>query len=366
MSDRRPKLEIPISNDIMDLEHVEVEVLYNSPKLQPSQNPNWSDSHMYSVSVNGVEHVLFATESLHEKIQETGAIKGTVVSISRYGTGTDTRWGARYVSGPQEFSQGNDDPGDFTDQEDEYNRQQDAHAASQYAGRREYTYEDVQQDTRSVGPHYKSLENEEVIEQIVRDNLSVYLMIYQRVKENVPVDQDGSPLWDEERIGAVVTNQFIALQQTVNYLTTGRYGIALSEINRFQSGKSKPKRAAAKERDEFADWFKSLPGDEQEAYRATSMDKFLHVIRTAVGRYSDNSFGAKGAVGKFTDEVPLGANRGDGLTRVLLLRRTRAYAKERDKDADSTQAMMRAIEQVPALEGAHEFAPDMYMHDQES
>jgi hypothetical protein len=109
-SQQRPKLEIPVSQDMMSPTKIRVTIKYDDPKeLEPKQE-GWSPTFMYAMDLNGVEHVLFASPKLHEMIQETGAIKGTEVALARVGTEQATRWGAEYISGPRRATNGQEDP----------------------------------------------------------------------------------------------------------------------------------------------------------------------------------------------------------------------------------------------------------------
>jgi len=95
-----PVLNIPASPSFRDLHEVEVELLFPTGKEFVSKKYG-TTQYRWSVNVEGVEHSLFASEALNNKIMEHRPEKGTCLSIAKVGTGKDTRWDVVYKSGPQ-------------------------------------------------------------------------------------------------------------------------------------------------------------------------------------------------------------------------------------------------------------------------
>lgn len=100
MSNYPPILEVPTSSSFRDLQETEVELLFPTGKEFTDKKYGYT-KYRWSVKVNGVEHSLFATETLNKKMLDHRPDKGTRLSIARVGTGKETRWDVVYVSGPQ-------------------------------------------------------------------------------------------------------------------------------------------------------------------------------------------------------------------------------------------------------------------------
>lgn len=98
MSKYPPTLEIPVSESARNLQEVTVTLLFDTPKEFEGK---YGLQYKYSVEVDGTEHTLFASAALHRKIQEQYPVKGSQLSIARFGTGKETKWDVVMAGGPK-------------------------------------------------------------------------------------------------------------------------------------------------------------------------------------------------------------------------------------------------------------------------
>lgn len=100
MPDYPPTLNIPVSASARQLQPVDVTLNYDDPKEFEGK---YGTQYKYSVNTtDGVEHTLFASQALHQRIEEHAPSKGTTLSIARIGEKKDTRWDVVYINGPKD------------------------------------------------------------------------------------------------------------------------------------------------------------------------------------------------------------------------------------------------------------------------
>lgn len=91
-----PKLDIPVA-DAFNPKPTTFQLLFDTPIEYEKKGKYPGTGYAYKVKFQGEPHVIFATEGLHSRIQETGAVKDDWVAVLRMGTGKDTRWQVRLV-----------------------------------------------------------------------------------------------------------------------------------------------------------------------------------------------------------------------------------------------------------------------------
>ena len=98
MSNYPPILEVPVSESARNLKEITVTLLFDTPKEFEGK---YGMQFKYGVELNGVEHTLFASPALHKKIQDCAPMKGSQLSIARFGTGKETKWDVILAGGPR-------------------------------------------------------------------------------------------------------------------------------------------------------------------------------------------------------------------------------------------------------------------------
>ena len=103
-NERKPKLEIPVSDNPRELDEVEVEMLFDSPYAYHEHNPDASyEVWYYTVRVidSNEEMSVTAYSGLHTDIERTNYDVGATISLARIGEKKKTVWMCSYVSGPK-------------------------------------------------------------------------------------------------------------------------------------------------------------------------------------------------------------------------------------------------------------------------
>jgi hypothetical protein len=210
---RNPVLEIPESFDPDEMNWVHAVVQFDSPKELPPKKEGWKESYMYGLKSNNVDHVLFASPTMHKKIQETGAIKETVIKLGRMGQQTETRWFAKYVSGPKRATNGQEDP-----------------TPPQQPTRPAQPVPPPSQNSQPPAPtpvparqfFYVPMSNHDLFEAMLTDIEKVYWLAYDGVEVSHPKEwNDLEPKDRIERIGATATGFVITLGNHLRSMAGG-------------------------------------------------------------------------------------------------------------------------------------------------
>ena len=173
MNDRkdRPVLDIPVSDGI-DIEAVEVEFLFDTPKDIDKGNYTL---YVYTVMHDGVEHVMFAYSGLYRALENIGVTSGTIAQIARIGEGKDTRWLVKHVSGPV------------------VNRSSEDSPASSGTSRRDNSQRAQAQPARRTSPsrtdnvyHRISKEEYDVFGELLRDGVRLATLAIEVADEEAP------------------------------------------------------------------------------------------------------------------------------------------------------------------------------------
>jgi len=104
MSEERVKLQIPESNSYGELQEVLVELQFDTPYALHENRDTDYEVWFYTVVDQGdwVEKSLTAYSGLHNHIQKTGGVKGSILSLGKVGSRKETQWFVKWVSGPKQ------------------------------------------------------------------------------------------------------------------------------------------------------------------------------------------------------------------------------------------------------------------------
>lgn len=212
-SQRNPILDIPESFDPEEMNWVHGVVQFDDPKMIEPKQEGWNESYMYGLKSNNVDHVMFASPTMHKKIQDTGAIKDTVIKLGRMGQKTETRWFAKYVSGPQRSENGKEE--DFRDDDNPYQPPARPASPPKPNGQPQSPSPQPVSHTKNGYPVLNSA-GLKVLDRVLEDTDKVYWLAYDRVKNN-----ERTKDWDEDRIGATATGLVISLGNQLRSMVGG-------------------------------------------------------------------------------------------------------------------------------------------------